>query len=69
MKFLLFDQSAISEYVSISTLQSVEYVQGNRLIQHVRAELNSEIFENTVVEYTKEGIIFFGKKKEKRKMM
>ena len=64
MKFLLFDQSAISEYVSISTLQSVEYAQGNRLIQHVRAELNSEIFENTVVEYTKEGIIFFGKKTE-----
>lgn len=64
MKFLVFDQNAISQYVSITTLQSIEYMQSNRLIQHVRGELESEVFVNTVVEYTKEGIIFFGKKSE-----
>lgn len=64
MKFLVFDQSAILEYVSIGSLQSIEYMQGNRLIQHIRGELNSEIFENTVIEYTKDGIVFFGKKTE-----
>lgn len=64
MKFLVFDQSAILEYVSINSLQSIEYMQGNRLIQHIRGELNSEIFGNTAIEYTKDGIIFFGKKPE-----
>lgn len=66
MKFLVFDQNAISTYVSISTFQSVEYMQGSRLIQHVQGKLDSEVFENTVVEYTKDGIIFWGPRTEEQ---
>jgi superfamily I DNA/RNA helicase len=61
MKFLLFDLNAIATYVGDSTLQSVEYLQGDRLVQHFCGKLNSEIFEGTVVEYTDDGIIFLGK--------
>lgn len=61
MNFLLFDENAIAAYVGINALQSVEYSQGKRLINHIRGKLQSEIFENTIVEYCDEGIIFIGK--------
>ncbi len=64
MKYLLFDQNAISSYVSRRVLQSVEYDQGMRFIQHICGNLESEIFEGTAIEYTEDGIIFSGKKPE-----
>ena len=62
IKYLLFDQRAISLIVSRSTLQSVEYNQGMRLVQHICGKGNSEILEDVYIEYTKEGILFVGKK-------
>ena len=53
MKYLLFDQSAISTYIADTKLQSVEYNDGRRFIQHICGELNSEQFHNTVIEYCK----------------
>ena len=64
MKYLLFDQNAIATYVSRRVLQSVEYDQGTRFIQHVCGLLESEIFEGTVIEYAEDGIIFSGKRPE-----
>lgn len=61
-KFLLFDVNVIFTYVSKRTLQSIEYAQGKRLVKHIRGKLNTEIFEDTAVEYCDGGIIFCGKK-------
>ena len=61
LKFLLFDSNAISAYISSSSLQSIEYAQGQRFVDHVRAKHESELFENTLIEYYDNGIIFLGK--------
>ena len=58
MKFLLFDEYAISTYVSENRLQSVEYPEGKKFIEHLHGKLASEIFCNTKIEYTKDGILF-----------
>ena len=60
MKYLLFDQSAISTYIADTKLQSVEYNDGRRFIQHICGELNSEQFHNTVIEYYNDGVQFIG---------
>ena len=65
MKFLLFDEYAISTYVSENRLQSVEYPEGKKFIDHLHGKLASEIFCNTKIEYTKDGILFVGRKKQK----
>ena len=65
MKFLLFDEYAISTYVSENRLQSVEYPEGKKFIEHLHGKLTSEIFCNTKIEYTKDGILFVGRKKQK----
>lgn len=62
MKYLLFDQNAISVYVCEIGLQSVEYQEGLRFIEHIRGVLSSENFYNTRIEYTKDGILFVGPK-------
>lgn len=64
MRFLLFDRDAISTYVSKSTLQSIEYSQGLRFAEHICGKHSSEIFEETAIEYVKDGIIFSGKKRD-----
>ena len=64
MKFLLFDSSAISTYIRESSLQSIEYLQGQRFIEHIRGLHSSEIFMDTVVEYYTEGVVFLGKQME-----
>lgn len=63
MKYLLFDQSAISTYIADTKLQSVEYHDGRRFIQHICGELQSEQFHNTVIDYCTNGIQFVGLKK------
>ena len=63
MKFLLFDENAISTYVSESHLQSVEYQEGLTFTKHLSGQLSSEIFHNTKIEYVKDGILFVGRKK------
>ena len=63
-KFLLFDSNAIFTYVNKRTLQSIEYAQGQHLVEHIRGKLSTEIFEDTAVEYCESGIIFCGKKPE-----
>ena len=64
MKFLLFDENAISTYVSDSRLQSVEYPEGMIFTKHLGGQLSSEIFHNTKIEYVKDGILFVGRKKQ-----
>lgn len=61
MKYLIFDYNAISTYVQSSKLQSIEYDDGYRFYEHICGKLKSEPFHNTLIEYTKDGIIFFGK--------
>lgn len=63
LKFLLFDENAISVYVSESRLQSVEYPEGLSFTHHLRGELSSEFFHNTKIEYVQNGILFVGRKK------
>ena len=63
MKFLLFDENAISTYVSECHLQSVEYQEGLTFTKHLSGQLSSEIFHNTKIEYVKDGILFVGRKK------
>ncbi len=60
MKFLLFDQKAISALISTSTFQSVDYKDGHRLVDHVCGHLQSELMDNIIVEYVDDGIIFAG---------
>lgn len=61
MKFLLFDESAIISFVSINSLQSIEYDQASVFVQHLRGMLQSGLFENVIVHYYDDGIIFSGK--------
>ena len=63
MKYLLFDQSAISTYIADIQLQSVEYSEGRRFVQHICGELQSERFHNTVIDYCQDGIQFVGVKR------
>ena len=63
MKYLLFDQSAISEYIADTQLQSAEYGEGIRFIRHIRGELQDEVFHNTLINYCQNGIQFIGLKR------
>ena len=63
MKYILFDQNAISAYVSESHLQSVEYQDGLKFIQHICGKQDSEVFFNTIIEHTKDGVLFIGQRK------
>lgn len=63
-EFLVFDAKAISELISNTFFQSIDYVQGKELISHICGNGESEILENILVEYTDRGIIFMGKKEE-----
>ena len=63
MKYLLFDQSAISTYIADTQLQSVEYSEGKKFVQHICGELQSAEFHNTVVDYCSNGIQFVGLKR------
>lgn len=60
MKYLIFNYNAISSYVQLSKLQSIEFEEGYRFYQHICGELSSEQFQNTLIEYISDGIIFFG---------
>lgn len=60
MKYLIFNYNAISSYVQLSKLQSIEFEEGYRFYQHICGELSSEQFQNTLIEYIGDGIIFFG---------
>ena len=63
MKYLIFDQSAIASYVSDFRLQSIDYLEGQRFVQHLRGTLDSEIFNNTTyINYSNDGIMFIGRK-------
>lgn len=64
MNYLLFDEYAISTYVSENRLQSIEYPEGAKFIEHLHRQHSSEIFCNTKIEYTKDGILFVGRKKQ-----
>ena len=48
-KYLLFDQTAVATLVSRSVLQSIEYTQGQRLIEHLCGDGESEILENVYI--------------------
>lgn len=64
MKYLLFDQNAISQYIGDFQLQSVEYQDGARFIQHICGSSSSEVFHNTMISYREDGILFVGRKKD-----
>ena len=63
MEFLLFDENAISIYVSESQLQSIEYPDGMNFTKHLRGDLSSDFFHNTKIEYLQNGILFVGRRK------
>lgn len=60
MKYLLFDQNAISTYVSQIKLQSIEYPDGTRFLGHIKGKHTTESFYNTIIDYQKDGILFVG---------
>lgn len=62
MKYLLFDQNAIATYVSRNVLQSIEYTQGKRLVEHLCGNGDSEILEDVYIEHNKDGVLFVGKR-------
>ena len=67
MDYLLFDQSAIATLIGKSVLQSIEYQQGMHLVNHICRRGQPEIFEDVLVEYLDNGIIFSGLKSENSK--
>lgn len=60
MRYLLFDYSAISIYVQTRTMQSVEFEEGRKFVEHICCKGETEYFAETVVYYTTNGIIFSG---------
>lgn len=67
LKFLLFDQSAIQSLVGNPFLQSVDYNQGMRLVNHICGRCSSEIFESVAVEHLDDGVLFVGKRHQDQK--
>ncbi len=63
MKYLLFDENAVSTLISKKTLQSIEYPQGMRFVDHCCQRGQSEMFEDIAIEYTSEGVLFIGRKR------
>lgn len=61
-KYAVFDQTAVNMLVSNRLFQSVEYVDGLKLVQHVCKELSSEIIYDINIYYSDDGVIFCGKK-------
>lgn len=66
-EYLLFDQNAIMTLVGDPVLQSIDYTQGMRLINHICGRCSSELFEDVAVEYLEDGILFVGKKRQDQK--
>jgi len=62
MKYILFDQNAISVLVSRNKLQSVEFQQGRRLVEHCCGMHASEVLEGVAIEHSDDGVLFIGKK-------
>ena len=63
MKYLLFDENAIAVYVSEKHLQSVEFPEGKRLVEHICGSGSSELLFDTSIQYNKDGVLFVGKKR------
>lgn len=63
MKYLLFDENAIAVYVSEKHLQSVEFLEGKRLVEHICGFGNSEMLFDTSIQHNKDGVLFVGKKR------
>lgn len=61
MKYLLFDENAIAVYVSEKHLQSVEFPEGKRLVEHICGSGSSELLFDTSIQYNKDGVLFVGK--------
>jgi len=62
MKYVLFDRSAIAALVSTNVFQSVEYVEGKRLIEHItQSSLPTEFLSGILVWHTANGVLVVGK--------
>jgi len=62
MRYLLFDEDAISKYTSVSVLQSIEYSSAQEFIKYICGEITDSIFFDTKIKQAENGIIFCGRK-------
>lgn len=61
MKYLLFEKSAINTIIGRSEFQSVEYPQGQNLIDFIRGKADELLDNNICIIKNNKGIIFSGK--------
>lgn len=64
MEYLLFDKNAIFTLTGVHGYQSIEYSQGKELVDHFCGKLESKVLPNLCIKYTKDGVLFIGKKRE-----
>lgn len=67
MKYLLFDQSAVSILANRIEYQSIEYESGAKLVKHLCGELTSQTYPTISIKYTDNGVLFVGKRNPNQK--
>ena len=58
MRYLLFDEDAISKYASVNVLQSIEYSSAQEFIKYICGEITDSVFFDTKIKQAENGIIF-----------
>ena len=60
MRYLFFDESAIQIIISKNCFQSTEYLEGKLLVQFLKGEKKSQLYEDIYIDIQEEGVIFSG---------
>lgn len=62
MKYLFFDEYAIENIVSKTYFQSAEYAEGKKLLEYLKGNGCSGVFDDIYIEIQEDGVMFSGKK-------
>lgn len=62
MKYLLFDQEAISILIGTNDFQSIEYALGRELVDHFCGQSQERVYPDLAIKYKTDGVMFIGKK-------
>ncbi len=60
MKYLFFDENAVQIIISRNNFQSTEYAEGKLLVQFLKGEKDSQLFEDIYIYVQDDGVIFSG---------
>lgn len=58
MKYLFFDENAVQIIISRNNFQSTEYAEGKLLVQFLKGEKDSQLFEDIYIYVQDDGVIF-----------